>query len=230
MSDAKGGRRPEIKKIEAPRSRTIFVGGGLDDVYGHNTLDYSKNFKKNGGDAEYYIHWRGGDIVKAIERANREGIRPDLVGHSWGGTSAYNAAREAQKRGLAIRELVTVDPVGTFMDSDTEFHPQNVGKWVTVRAIPDKPDVSDGVARVGWGKPKGREIDADGRWPSHVPEQRADRMTFVKRNHRDFAGMMDDAGIADDLRKPSPYSAERPKDESTVGEWMRTRWKGLAGR
>lgn len=217
----------------------IFIGGAGDRTYSHNTLDYStQHQKRSGRPTEYYDHGQIDQIVDAIERATADGGTVNVIGHSWGGTAAYDAARKAGERGYRIDNLVTIDPVGRFADGADGFSPAAVGRWTNVTADPARRDLSDWVA-IGGGKPLRLAANQQTAnfaermlahiWPDlprRVPTNYADQNLVVDKHHADFAGMMKAGGGEDLLTRPrEPYGEAAPpiRDDMETEAWMRSR-------
>lgn len=109
----------------------VLYGGGWD-AKTEIMKRVAKDLKKNWGrDAivEYYAHDQGNVSHSSIQRHLRACSRSliALIGHSWGGATAYSVAKDWGDR---ITLLVTLDAVGGGPYSRSK--PYNVRKWINV--------------------------------------------------------------------------------------------------
>jgi len=159
----------------------IFVGGGADRLIGRNTLDYQRNYARSSGRQTRYVsHLDTGGLEQAIREGGKSGGPVNVVGHSYGGTAAYNTIKS--RPDLRVDNLVTIDPVGRLSRGRSGFTPTQVGNWTNVTAQPGKLNLSDVVALVG------------GKAPA-IPTDYADSNFYVKTNHANFEDMMSAAEI-----------------------------------
>lgn len=90
------------------------------------------------------------EIISAIKEALSENPNEEIniIGHSYGGDTAYLVARDC---GVDIANLITLDPVSRFTFFITK--PSKVGKWINVVASEEGWSFGDIVAGVGgaWG-------------------------------------------------------------------------------
>ena len=102
-----------------------------------------------GGQTPY--SWDQYDDILADIAATKQ-ANPDepinLVGHSYGGDTAYLVARDSN---YTIDNLVTLDPVSHFTFDVSK--PNNVANWDNVYSNPNNYGVSDFIADIGgqWG-------------------------------------------------------------------------------
>jgi pimeloyl-ACP methyl ester carboxylesterase len=137
----------------------IFFGGAADESFGHLVLDEVARYKKGGtfaGAELHYLPWdsaafwssEAAELVQA-----QQGKTVGLIGHSYGGHSAYKMAAEA---GIKITYLATIDAVSWESKVRWDDKPSRVKNWrnVWVDGIGDYTDV---VASAGghWGKRRG---------------------------------------------------------------------------
>lgn len=174
----------------APRGGVdIFVGGALDPIVGRNTLDYRDAYAASTGrPSKYFTHLNVPGVRQAIRDGNASGGPVNVIGHSYGGTAAYNAAVLAAGDGARIDNLVTIDPVGRLANRDHGFSDPEVRNWTNVTAAPARRDVSDWIAELGGKKPA-------------IPVDYADRNVTSAANHADFARMMNESGARTDLER-----------------------------
>ena len=104
-------------------------------------------------DVYYRCHDTRAHILRLMERYHLAGRAIALVGHSWGGASVYKLA---QKSGLPVKLLATLDPVSIF-PLGLRNKPRNVRRWVNVSLdynLADLRDSSNLTALIGrpWGK------------------------------------------------------------------------------
>ncbi len=109
-------------------------------------------------DVYYRCHDTRTHILRLMERYHLAGRSIALVGHSWGGASAYKLA---QKSGLPVKLLATLDPVSIF-PLGLRGKPRNVRHWVNVYLdynLADLRDSSNLTALIG--RPWGKSVRAD---------------------------------------------------------------------
>ena len=144
-----------ISSVDWLGAETLYIGGALES----RTGCLSKGVKASTGESypSKVYGWDQKDEVinkiKEIKEKNpSESI--NLVGHSYGGDTAYLVARDC---GYSIDSLVTLDPVSHFTSDITK--PSNVNDWTNVVASESGMSWGDVVAGIGgaWG-----EINASG--------------------------------------------------------------------
>lgn len=163
----------------------IFVGGGADDLMpgGGVMRSYADGYaRQTGRPTRYLPNAQLAQIVDAIREGNATGGPVNIVGHSWGGPDAYNAAAAAATDGLTVDNLVTLDPVSG--PSGAVYGPANAKTWMNVYAAPADPDYTDRITH----------LPPFSRKPSNLPVHEADQPVAVTRNHWDVGGMMRDSG------------------------------------
>ena len=93
----------------------IFIGGGGDDLawLGLGVVRcYASNYAAGTRRPVLYVpNARPARLHHAIEAEARRGEVVNLIGHSWGAIDAFDAAASALRRGLAVANLITLDPV-----------------------------------------------------------------------------------------------------------------------
>jgi thioesterase domain-containing protein len=158
----------------------ILIGGGGDKttrVVGR--LLEPGPFRQDLGHRElaYFHHDQADDIMDRISAAP-EATRIVIVGHSWGGDRAAQVAAAMGQRGRPVDTLITIDPVGNHT-SDDYYRRVRWGsrEWINVRAVPERPNFSDRVARMG-------------RRYGDEPLNRATRHIRAPFNHSEFARML----------------------------------------
>ena len=209
---------PPKRPTERQGGVDIFIGGGGDDLPGFGAMkDYASSYsKETGRPTLYFPNGRKAEVLKAIA-AHQDGGPVNIVGHSWGGTDAYNAGAVARREGLHVDNVVTIDPVGgNFFLAGREpgERPRN---WTNVAAHPVEPDESDAMAALG-GK------------PSELPVTEADRQYSVKANHVDVGAMMAAGGrtVLDESRRFAGGSDLH--DGIPAQDWVKRRDSHVAGR
>ncbi len=160
----------------------IFVGGGGDDLawLGLGVVRvYAANLAARAGRPVLYLpNARPARLREAIEAEARQGNAVNLIGHSWGAIDAFQAAAGALRRGLAVANLVTLDPV-----SGPWRHPApwpGGAFWLNVTAQSSRSDASD---RLTQRRPFAYK-------PSRLPLIAADRNVTLDLHHWDVEGMM----------------------------------------
>jgi len=179
----------------------IFVGGGGDDLawLGLGVVrGYAANLAASTGRPVLYVpNARPARLRHAIEAAARRGDVVNLIGHSWGAIDAFQAAASALRRGVAVANLVTLDPVSGPWRRPLAW--PGGAFWLNVRASPSRPDRSD---RLTQRRPLAHK-------PSRLPLTAADRNVILDLHHWDVESMMRLSGaraLLDDSARTSRSS------------------------
>ncbi|MBS0411602.1 MAG: hypothetical protein JSR86_16920 [Proteobacteria bacterium] len=160
----------------------IFVGGGGDDLswLGLGVVrDYAADHAARTGRPTLYLpNARTLRLRRALELAARRGAAVNIVGHSWGAIDAFEAAVWAAGRGLAVANLVTLDPVSGPLRRPSAW--RGGAFWLNVTLDPEAPDPSDRLTR---RRPFAHK-------PSRLPLADADLAVTLDANHWDVETMM----------------------------------------
>lgn len=207
---------PEVP--ESQRGTDIFIGGLLDDKetdFSGALRQYKDAYaKETGRRVAYFPNARTGEVVEAIRAANRLGGPVNVVGHSYGGPDAFNAAVRAGREGLRVDNLVTLDPVTAFRAAPERGRP--AGFWMNVNATPSSRDGSDWLAWV----PFFAGI------PSRLPTDRANQRPAVSAHHKDVDTLMVRSGAREVLDASRRPKTDILSDEQPIKAWMNTRAVG----
>jgi pimeloyl-ACP methyl ester carboxylesterase len=164
----------------------IFIGGGGDDlawlglgVVRHYAADLAAT---TGRPVIYVPNARPARLRRAIEAGARRGDVVNLVGHSWGAIDAFHAAAGALRQGLAVTNLITLDPVSGPLRRPGTW--PGGAFWLNVSADSSRPDHSDRLTR--------RQPFAHK--PSRLPLAAADENVTLDLHHWDIDGMMQLSG------------------------------------
>jgi pimeloyl-ACP methyl ester carboxylesterase len=166
----------------------IFVGGGGDDLawLGLGVVrNYAADLALGTGRSVIYVpNARSIRVRKAVEAAAKQGEIVNLVGHSWGAIDAFEAAARALRQGIAVANLITLDPVSGPWRRPVSW--PGGAYWLNVCANPSTPDGSD---RLTGRRPFAHK-------PSRLPLSSANSNLTLDLHHWDVAGMMrlSDAG------------------------------------
>lgn len=186
--------------LKRPKERgggaDIFIGGGLDDrkipLLAPGRLidkgvmrDYADRYRdETGRPTEYFGNAKTDKVLRAVREANATGGPVNVIGHSWGGTDAYNIAAQARREGLRIDNVVTLDPVGGGLGlAGRDLGKLSPGQWTNITANPRTVGLADLVAAIG-GK------------PSELPISEAGHYGSVRAGHEDVDAMMQAGGRA----------------------------------
>jgi pimeloyl-ACP methyl ester carboxylesterase len=184
----------------------IFVGGGGDDLswLGLGVVRaYAADLAAATERPVLYIpNARPVRLRRAIAAAARGGEVVNLIGHSWGAIDAFHAAARALRQGVAIANLVTLDPVSGPWRR-TEAWPGGA-YWLNVRADSSRPDGSD---RLTQRRPFAHK-------PSRLPLSAADRTVTLDLHHWDVESMMRLSGARDRLDLAALEPRGRPQTTS----------------
>lgn len=86
-----------------------YFGRGKYKIFSHSDVDLAMNYLYN--------------LPKDV--------RVNIIGHSMGGPAAYLLAQAANKVGKPVNTLITLDPVGRFLNSPRiGDKPENVKRWI----------------------------------------------------------------------------------------------------
>lgn len=132
---------------------TIFIGGAGENS-SHHAL-------RNGvmrqtcpscgttisSDANPYSWTDKNEIISKIQDVKRNNPNEpiNLVGHSYGGDTAYLVARDS---GVQIDNILTLDPVSRFSNGAGN-KPSNVSSWTNIRTTGDSYGFNDHIADLG---------------------------------------------------------------------------------
>lgn len=204
---------PEVP--ESQRGTDIFIGGFGDDkdtdVTGALRQYKDAYARETGRRVAYFPNARTGEVVEAIRAANRAGGPVNVVGHSYGGPDAYNAAVRAGREGLRVDNVVTLDPVTAFDVPPERGRP--AGTWTNVKAAPAAKDGSDRITNI-------RFLSMN---PSRLPVSRADRAVAVAAHHGEVERMMTKSGAREALDASRRSRPDILSDSQPIGVWMTTR-------
>lgn len=156
----------------------IFIGGGGDDLawlgLGVVRAYAARYAAETGRPTLYSPNARVGRLVRRLRRARP--ARPlNIVGHSWGGPDAIRVAAAAERDGLAVANLVTLDAVAGPLRRVPAVALS--AAWLDVVATPSTPDRSDRLTH----RPP---------WSRKVVGLPADVTVSLDLNHWNVDGMM----------------------------------------
>lgn len=143
------------KPPEPPKIVNLFVGGLGDSRYlaVKSYYDEKKSVLLN---PQYFTQDQRGKIINYI-KSLPEGSKINLIGHSWGGDTAAEAAVHS---GRKINLLITIDPVSYFPPSFVDLKDQT-NTWVDVNATAKGYHASDLASFFGngWGDSPSKYAD-----------------------------------------------------------------------
>lgn len=101
--------------------------------------------------------WQTGAQIKALAlHWMLQGQKVVLVGHSYGGDTVMDIARELSASGKELEVVVTLDPVSRGGPTADQPKPKHVKKWLNVYVdyTKAKNGTANNIARLGgpWGK------------------------------------------------------------------------------
>ena len=140
---------------------TIFIGGAGENSSHHALRNgVMRQTCPNCGatissDANPYSWTDKNEIISKIQDVKRNNPNEpiNLVGHSYGGDTAYLVARDS---GVQIDNILTLDPVSRFSNGAGN-KPSNVSSWTNIRTTGDSYGFNDLIADLGgqWGDVNG---------------------------------------------------------------------------
>lgn len=189
----------------------IFIGGGGDDLawLGLGVMRaYADDYAAETGRPTLYSpNARVGALLRRL-RATPSPEPLNLIGHSWGALDAYNLAAKAQRCGIAVDNLITLDAVGGLIGRVTG--PIQAAHWLNVATAPESLDGSDRLTQLPpWS-----------RKPSRLPTAHADADANLDLHHWDVGGMMRPSQARrrlDDSWANGLWQAPFPRDEPWSG-------------
>jgi pimeloyl-ACP methyl ester carboxylesterase len=194
---------------ESQRGTDIFIGGSWDDW--NNTVSgamrhYKDSYaQETGRRVAYFPNAKTSEVVEAIRTANRAGGPVNVVGHSYGGPDAYNAAVRAGREGLRVGNVVTLDPVTAFGIPPERGRP--AGTWTNVKAAPAAKDGSDWITNIRFFSKN----------PSRLPVFLADRPVAVAAHHSEVERMMTESGAREVLDASRRSRPDMLSDSQPIG-------------
>ena len=134
-----------VNRNDPTGKRDVYVGGLLDRAVRRYVDRQKERFPDR--DIRYVQHYEGSALRDAISEPLKDGEPLNVIAHSIGGREAIRAADD---NGVAITNLMTVDPVGS-TGANNEKVLANTGTWTNVDAEPPQisRDFSDGVRAFG---------------------------------------------------------------------------------
>lgn len=174
--------RPGLCALRWPRSRRpgkFLIGGGGDDWFTQICKSYSEQYRKqNPGFNVRYHSWSEPDLAEMEIRSVPADAHVTLVGHSWGGSAAFQAVALFS----SVDVMISIDPVGRLRVPWGMIR-AHCRQWLYVRAQPDDKHKSsdDVIAAIG------------GKYPPPPPPGRPNAPDYVltaNATHGDFGSMM----------------------------------------
>jgi pimeloyl-ACP methyl ester carboxylesterase len=147
-----------------PRPLVVFIGGFADGLNRNVVRVFCAYDARWEQTRKLYFAYDGnrGAMARAIQDS-ADGAPVVLVGHSYGGDTAYDLA---DSLGSRVHLLVTLDPVSPRRERQTVPRPGEVRRWINVR-VGSAPGLSScglaGVVGGAWGPQPA--ADADLRFP-----------------------------------------------------------------
>jgi RHS repeat-associated protein len=143
-----------LNKVDPSGLAVIFIGGYGDGDSDRPVKKYFDSYHKKHSDS-YYFNWDQEDDILHLIMNLQTGEPITLIGHSYGGDTAADVAKDSCKR---ISQLITIDPVSQD-PPDYKDVKANVDYWADVDATGGGSfNGSNWIAGIGgeWGSsPKG---------------------------------------------------------------------------
>ena len=141
--DAQGAIDPNCEAINSEgianckiyQPLVMFIGGANDPEYGP-VLKYTfpeYNRKNESYQDIGYGAWQTGSSLKSLALhwlAQKQKVV--FIGHSWGGDTVMDVARELSESGKELELIVTLDPVSRWGPRQDQAKPKGVKKWLNV--------------------------------------------------------------------------------------------------
>ncbi|MGM9482954.1 RHS repeat-associated core domain-containing protein [Roseateles sp. NT4] len=157
----------------------VFVGGAMDGT-SRIVASYQEAYAAAYADrASSYFEWDQGNMaIEAILAARlKNKCEPiNIIGHSYGGSTAASISRALREAGIDVNLLVTVDPVSRVWSRGAGA----AGTWANVNATPSS---SNGFTGDAWAALGGKWGD----WP----KGKANPYYQAPFHHNEFASMLE---------------------------------------
>jgi len=120
----------------------MFVGGAWDKKYKPMYKVFVEYDRANKHSQDIgYVTWDRGKQLKAIAlHWLMQGQKVVLVGHSYGGNTAYEVSKELSDMGKEVELLVTLDPVHNRGYRECPQKPDKVKTWLNIHVNYDKAE------------------------------------------------------------------------------------------
>ena len=136
----------------------VFIGGAMDST-SRIVASYQQAYAAAYPDrASSYFEWtQGSAVIAAIQAArSKNKCEPiNIVGHSYGGSTAATVSQALKNAGINVNALITIDPVSRGWSRVAGA----AGNWVDVNAAPSS---SNGFGGDSWAALGGKW----GSWPN----------------------------------------------------------------
>jgi len=155
----------------------IFIGGAMDNSSGI-VKDFETRYSSNAR-SDYFQWFQQQNIINAIKNSLKENPCEsiNLIGHSYGGTTATNVAEALAEDNININLMITIDPASRWWSRSDKAG--NVDTWINVLATPSSSNGFGGDTWATFG----------GRW-GNWPDGRADNHYTAPYHHNEFSDMM----------------------------------------
>ena len=156
----------------------IFVGGASDATTRIVESYYDAYRRANPDYTCRYFSWEDGSRIEALLNGDARSGHISLVGHSYGGDTAFWRMGHVP----IVDLLISVDPVARFKRDWTSIR-AGARVWLNVRAEPqaDRRMFDDTIAAIGGKYPR----------PPQPGQSSAPNYSFaINTHHGDFPGMM----------------------------------------
>jgi pimeloyl-ACP methyl ester carboxylesterase len=167
---------------QVPNKVNIFIGGAGDSSHGIVGKSNSLHYDVYG--QNYYYNHDEGDAAEELINSLPEGTEINVIGHSWGGSTAANIVEDNPGK---INKLITIDPVTKRIGrADFDKLKENTEQWINIDAIgrPGRTTGGDSVAIRKWG------IE---------PDEYADVFVQAPFAHEDFDAMINYKPVYNDI-------------------------------
>lgn len=172
-------RSGPLTRVDPTGLLDVFIGGAMDGSSGIVST-YQKQYQKSYPErSSRYFEWdQGGEAVDAIKATKgKKKCEPiNIIGHSYGGSTAASISRELKAAGINVALLVTIDPVSRIWSRGAGA----AEVWVNVNAA---PTTSNGFSGDRWAALGGKWDD----WPAGI----ADSYYEAPFHHNQFADMLE---------------------------------------
>ncbi|MGH6924048.1 MAG: alpha/beta fold hydrolase [Propylenella sp.] len=200
-----------INKSDPNGHLDIFIGGFLDASITTNVKEFQAQYAETYRErrSTYLAHSQEKAILDAMKQARQPGEPLNIIGHSWGATTA---ARIAMRSGIAVDNLITVDAVVSRPPA-LGPKPDSVRNWINIIAEPNA-----GSGFLAWFS---NRVAGVGRNPALSGPIGGATNNRVPRHHADFSLLLLEGGALDALdqsyagfKPPQLDKTESEKDDT----------------
>jgi RHS repeat-associated protein len=172
-------RSNAVSRIDSNGLLDVFIGGAMDGTT-RIVASYQQAYGlAHSNRSSLYFEWgQASNVIDAVRRARgKNKCEPiNIVGHSYGGSTASSVSRKLKAAGIDVNLLVTVDPVSRIWSRGSGA----ASSWVDINAAPGS---SNGFSGDTWAA-------LGGKWGSW-PDGKANSYYEAPYHHNEFEDLFE---------------------------------------